>query len=98
MITIISTFVALFGRTDYTTAFVCAVEVCHDKVTRVWQAQACLDALTKCSETNEGNLLELSIAAARARCTLGEISDAMEKVCVCVRACVHACVCVYTVL
>ncbi|KAK2167519.1 hypothetical protein NP493_1271g00020 [Ridgeia piscesae] len=44
------------------------------------QADACLEALTKCAETKEGNLLELSIAAARARCTLGEISDALEKV------------------
>ncbi len=39
-----------------------------------------LDALTKCAETGEGNLLELSIIAARARATLGEISLAIEKV------------------
>ncbi|MEO8233147.1 MAG: methylmalonyl-CoA mutase [Ignavibacteriota bacterium] len=39
-----------------------------------------LDALTKCAETGEGNLLELSIIAARARATLGEISSAIEKV------------------
>ena len=39
-----------------------------------------LDALTKCAETCEGNLLELSIVAARARATLGEISSAIEKV------------------
>ncbi|MGI6074328.1 MAG: methylmalonyl-CoA mutase [Fermentimonas sp.] len=39
-----------------------------------------LDALTKCVETQEGNLLELSVEAARARATLGEISDACEKV------------------
>lgn len=39
-----------------------------------------LDALTKCAETGEGNLLELSIVAARARATLGEISSAIEKV------------------
>lgn len=39
-----------------------------------------LDALTKCAETCEGNLLELSIVAARARATLGEISLAIEKV------------------
>lgn len=38
-----------------------------------------LDAITKCAETNEGNLLELSVEAARARATVGEISDAMEK-------------------
>ena len=39
-----------------------------------------LDALTKCAETGKGNLLELSIVAARARATLGEISLAIEKV------------------
>ena len=39
-----------------------------------------LDALTKCAETGEGNLLQLSIVAARARATLGEISLAIEKV------------------
>ncbi len=39
-----------------------------------------LDALTKAAETGEGNLLELSVEAARARATLGEISDAIEKV------------------
>ncbi len=39
-----------------------------------------LEALTKCAETGEGNLLELSIVAARTRATLGEISLAIEKV------------------
>ena len=39
-----------------------------------------LEAITKCAETGEGNLLELSIVAARARATLGEISSAIEKV------------------
>jgi methylmalonyl-CoA mutase len=39
-----------------------------------------LEALTKCAETGESNLLELSIVAARARATLGEISSAIEKV------------------
>ncbi len=39
-----------------------------------------LDALTKCAETGEGNLLELAVDAARKRATLGEISDACEKV------------------
>ncbi len=39
-----------------------------------------LDAITKCAETGKGNLLELSIDSARARATVGEISDAMEKV------------------
>jgi methylmalonyl-CoA mutase len=39
-----------------------------------------LNAITKCAETGEGNLLELAIDAARKRASLGEISDAMEKV------------------
>ena len=39
-----------------------------------------LSALTQCAESGTGNLLDLSIQAARARCTVGEISDAMEKV------------------
>ncbi len=39
-----------------------------------------LRALTRCAETGEGNLLELSIAAAGVRASLGEISDALEKV------------------
>lgn len=40
-----------------------------------------LDAITKSVETGEGNLLELAVEAARARASLGEISDAIEKVC-----------------
>jgi len=44
------------------------------------EVKACLEALTKCAETGEGNLLDLSVKAARARATLGEISDAIEKV------------------
>ncbi|MBS4035167.1 MAG: methylmalonyl-CoA mutase [Ignavibacterium sp.] len=44
------------------------------------EVKQALDALTKCAETGEGNLLELSIVAARARATLGEISSAIEKV------------------
>jgi len=42
--------------------------------------QASLDALTRCAETGDGNLLELSVAAARAKATVGEISMAMEKI------------------
>ncbi len=41
---------------------------------------AALDALTKCAETRDGNLLEMSIEAARTHATVGEISDACEKV------------------
>jgi methylmalonyl-CoA mutase len=39
-----------------------------------------LNALTRCTETGEGNLLELAVNAARVRATLGEISMAIEKV------------------
>ncbi|MGM0751387.1 MAG: methylmalonyl-CoA mutase [Bacillota bacterium] len=39
-----------------------------------------LQALTHAAETGEGNLLEKAVDAARARATLGEISDAIEKV------------------
>ncbi|WP_419192445.1 methylmalonyl-CoA mutase [Engelhardtia mirabilis] len=39
-----------------------------------------LEALTACAASGEGNLLELAIEAARARATVGEISDALEVV------------------
>ncbi|MBD1545176.1 methylmalonyl-CoA mutase [Roseibium aggregatum] len=42
--------------------------------------QTALEALTRCAETGEGNLLDLSVKAARAMATVGEISMAMEKV------------------
>ncbi|MCY4423629.1 MAG: methylmalonyl-CoA mutase [Acidimicrobiaceae bacterium] len=42
--------------------------------------RAALDALTAAARTGEGNLLELSIDAARAHATVGEISDALETV------------------
>jgi len=41
--------------------------------------ESALDALTKAAD-GEGNLLALAIAAARAKATVGEISDALEKV------------------
>ncbi|KAK9766327.1 hypothetical protein K7432_004676 [Basidiobolus ranarum] len=44
------------------------------------KAEQCLAALENSARTGEGNLLELSIEASRARCTVGEISDALEKV------------------
>jgi methylmalonyl-CoA mutase len=44
------------------------------------KAQASLQKLTLCAQTGEGNLLEFAIEAARNRCTLGEISDALETV------------------
>jgi len=36
--------------------------------------------LTEAAQTGEGNLLELSVAAAKLRATVGEISFALEKV------------------
>jgi len=39
-----------------------------------------LDALTEAGRRGEGNLLALAIDAARAKATVGEISDALEKV------------------
>ena len=39
-----------------------------------------LEAITECARTGKGNLLELSVDAARKRASLGEISMAMEKV------------------
>jgi methylmalonyl-CoA mutase len=41
---------------------------------------AALAALTKAAAENSGNLLELAIAAMRARATVGEVSGALEKV------------------
>ena len=41
---------------------------------------AALDALTQAAGTGDGNLLALSIDATRARASVGEISDALEKV------------------
>jgi len=40
---------------------------------------AALEALARCAASGEGNLLELSVRAARARATVGEISDALER-------------------
>ncbi|WP_264738500.1 methylmalonyl-CoA mutase [Cytobacillus firmus] len=39
-----------------------------------------LEAITRAADTGEGNLLELAVNAARVRATLGEISEAIEKV------------------
>ncbi len=44
------------------------------------RVSSALDALTRCAETREGNLLEHCVAAARARATVGEMSDALERV------------------
>ena len=42
--------------------------------------RAALDALTEVVRTGNGNLLEAAIECAKLRCTLGEISDACEKI------------------
>jgi len=44
------------------------------------EVQTALAAITKAVETGKGNLLALSIEAAKKRASLGEISDACEKV------------------
>ncbi len=44
------------------------------------QVDAAIQAIQKCAETGEGNLLDLAVKAARVRATLGEISQAMEQV------------------
>ncbi|MGJ7557055.1 methylmalonyl-CoA mutase [Variovorax sp. RB3P1] len=44
------------------------------------KVQAALDALTDAAENGTGNLLALSIDAVRLRATVGEISDALEKI------------------
>ncbi len=44
------------------------------------QVQAALEALTTAARAGEGNLLDLSIRAIRLRATVGEVSDALEKV------------------
>ena len=41
---------------------------------------AALEALTRSADTGDGNLLELAVDAARHKATVGEISDALEKV------------------
>jgi methylmalonyl-CoA mutase len=44
------------------------------------EAQQALDAITEACRSGEGNLLDLSIQAARKRASLGEISFACEKI------------------
>ncbi len=44
------------------------------------EVQKALEALTEAAKTGKGNLLELSINAARVRASLGEISFALEKI------------------
>jgi methylmalonyl-CoA mutase len=44
------------------------------------ECQMALEAITKCVQTGEGNLLELAVVAAAKRASLGEISYACEKI------------------
>ena len=44
------------------------------------ECQIALDAITKCVQTGEGNLLEFAVEAAAKRASLGEISYACEKI------------------
>jgi methylmalonyl-CoA mutase len=44
------------------------------------KVQAALDAMIAAAESGEGNLLALGVEAVRLRATVGEISDALEKV------------------
>jgi len=52
--------------------------------------RAALQALTAAAEDGTGNLLELSLEAARRRASVGEISDALEKVYGRHRAVIHS--------
>jgi methylmalonyl-CoA mutase len=65
------------------------VKVRDGQITRLQQikatrdsakVQAALAALTAAAESGQGNLLDLSIQAIRLRATVGEVSDALEKV------------------
>jgi len=44
------------------------------------RVQAALEALTTAARTGQGNLLDLSIQAVRLRATVGEVSEALERV------------------
>ncbi len=53
-----------------------AIKVARDSA----KVEAALNALTAAAESGQGNLLDLSIQAIRLRATVGEVSDALEKV------------------
>jgi len=44
------------------------------------EASAALERISECCRTGKGNLMDLAIKASRARCTVGEISSAIELV------------------
>ncbi len=69
-----------------------------ERVRRERDEPACrmaLDKLTKIAESSESSLLEAAIEAARRRATVGEISDALEKIWSRHRAVVHSVAGVY---
>lgn len=47
---------------------------------KIEEVQAALKAITDAAKSGKGNLLELSVEAAKKRASLGEISDAIEEV------------------
>lgn len=63
---------------------VCALQI--EKLKKIKESrdkqkvEAALSAITECARTDSGNLLELAVEAARARATVGEITQAMEKI------------------
>ena len=64
-----------------------------DKIRATRDQAACraaLDALIQAAERGDGNLLELTIEATRRRATVGEVSDALEKVFTRHRAVIHS--------
>ncbi|MBF0314098.1 MAG: methylmalonyl-CoA mutase [Oligoflexia bacterium] len=69
-------------RVDNSRVRACQIERLHRLKSERNQAEVTrtLEALTNACERGEGNLLELSITAARAKATVGEISNALEKV------------------
>jgi methylmalonyl-CoA mutase len=44
------------------------------------KVNAALAELTRCAESGDGNLLDLAVKAVRLRATVGEVSDALEKI------------------
>lgn len=54
-----------------------------------YECRAALEALTECAATGNGNLLELAVTAASKRASLGEISNACEKIAGRYKAVVH---------
>uniref|UniRef100_A0A671R051 Methylmalonyl-CoA mutase, mitochondrial n=1 Tax=Sinocyclocheilus anshuiensis TaxID=1608454 RepID=A0A671R051_9TELE len=55
-------------------------KLCKVKSRDAEAAKRCLAAIEQCARTRDGNLLELAVEAARARCSVGEITDAMKSV------------------